>query len=160
MLDGEIVAFDADGQPSFERLQQRMPSAESRAQDYPVVYVIFDLLYLGQARFDGLPTPTAGRGSSGGLDGPAWQTPSHSVGGGEQLLDVTAKQGLEGIMAKRLESSYEPGKRATHWIKVKTKQRQELVIGGWLPGEGRRSGEIGALLTGYYDDGSSASRAR
>ena len=56
-------------------------------------------------------------------------------------------------MAKRLDCPYEPGKRPHHWIKVKTKQRQELVIGGWLPGEGRRSGEIGALLTGYYEDG-------
>ena len=56
----------------------------------------------------------------------------------QALLEATAEQGLEGIMAKRLDCPYEPGKRATHWIKVKTKQRQELVIGGWLPGEGRR----------------------
>ena len=159
VLDGEIVAFDADGRPSFERLQQRMhltgeAEIRRRAQDYPVVYVIFDLLYLDGHDLMGLPySDRRARLEELGLDGPAWQTPSHSVGGGKQLLDVTAKQGLEGIMAKRLDCPYEPGKRATHWIKVKTKQRQELVIGGWLPGEGRRSGEIGALLTGYYDDG-------
>ena len=159
ILDGEIVAFDADGRPSFERLQQRMhltgdAQIRRRAQDYPVVYVIFDLLYLDGADVMGLPySERRTRLDELALDGPAWQTPSHSVGGGKQLLAATAKQGLEGIMAKRLDCAYEPGKRPNHWIKVKTKQRQELVIGGWLPGEGRRSGEIGALLMGYFDDG-------
>jgi bifunctional non-homologous end joining protein LigD len=159
VLDGEIVAFDSEGRPSFERLQQRMhltgeSQVRRRAQDHPVVYVVFDLLYL-----DGRPLmrlPYAERRAQLAelaLEGPAWQTPSHSVGGGEQLLAATAEQGLEGIMAKRLDCPYEPGKRAANWIKVKTKQRQELVIGGWLPGEGRRSGDIGALLMGYFEDG-------
>jgi bifunctional non-homologous end joining protein LigD len=159
VLDGEIVAFDADGKPSFERLQQRMhltgeAQIRRRAQDAPVVYVIFDLLHLDGHDLMGLPySERRDRLAQLELDGPAWQTPSHSVGGGEALLAATAKQGLEGVMAKRTDCPYEPGKRASHWIKVKTKQRQELVIGGWLPGEGRRSGEIGALLTGYFENG-------
>ena len=159
VLDGEIVAFDPDGRPSFERLQQRMhltgeAQIRSRAQGYPVVYVIFDLLYLDGHDLMGLPySDRRARLEELGLEGPAWQTPSHSIGGGKRLLAATAKGGLEGVMAKRLDCPYEPGKRGSHWIKVKTKQRQELVIGGWLPGEGRRSGEIGALLTGYYDGG-------
>jgi bifunctional non-homologous end joining protein LigD len=159
VLDGELVAFDADGRPSFERLQQRMhltgeAQVRRRAQDHPVVYVIFDLLYLDSHSLMELPySERRARLEELGLEGPAWQTPSHTVGGGKRLLEATAKQGLEGIMAKRLDAPYEPGKRATHWIKVKTKQRQELVIGGWLPGEGRRSGEIGALLLGYFEDG-------
>jgi bifunctional non-homologous end joining protein LigD len=159
VLDGEIVAFDADGRPSFERLQQRMhltgdAQIRRRAQDQPVAYVIFDLLHLDGHSLMDLPyAERRARLEALQLDGPAWQTPSHGVGGGRRLLAATAKQGLEGIMAKRLECPYEPGKRATHWIKVKTKQRQELVIGGWLPGEGRRSGEIGALLLGYYEKG-------
>jgi len=159
VLDGEIVAFDGDGRPSFERLQQRMhltgeAQIRRRAEDYPVVYVIFDLLHLDGHDLMGLPySERRARLEELGLDGTAWQTPSHSVGGGERLLNATAKQGLEGIMAKRLDCSYEPGKRASHWIKVKTKQRQELVIGGWLPGEGRRSGQIGALLMGYFESG-------
>ena len=160
VLDGEIVAFDrAGGRPSFERLQQRMhltgeAQIRRRAQDHPVVYVIFDLLYLDGHDLMALPySERRARLEELALDGPAWQTPSHSVGGGARLLEATAKQGLEGVMAKRLDCPYEPGKRPQHWIKVKTKQRQELVIGGWLPGEGRRSGEIGALLTGYYEDG-------
>ena len=159
VLDGELVAFDADGRPSFERLQQRMhltgeAQVRRRAKDYPVVYVVFDLLHLDGHSLMDLPyTERRERLEALGLDGPAWQTPSHNVGGGKRLLDATAKQGLEGIMAKRLDCPYEPGKRASHWIKVKTKQRQELVIGGWLPGEGRRSGELGALLLGYHEDG-------
>ena len=159
VLDGEIVAFDGNGRPSFERLQQRMhltgeAQIRRRAEDYPVVYVIFDLLHLDGHDLMELPySERRARLEELGLDGPAWQTPSHSVGGGKRLLDATAKQGLEGIMAKRLDGTYEPGKRASHWIKVKTKQRQELVIGGWLPGEGRRSGEIGALLMGYFESG-------
>ena len=159
VLDGEIVAFDRGGRPSFERLQQRMhltgdAQIRRRAQDHPVVYVIFDLIYLDGHSLMDLPyAERRERLEALSLDGPAWQTPSHNVGGGKKLLDATAKRGLEGIVAKRLDCPYEPGKRASHWIKVKTKQRQELVIGGWLPGEGRRSGEIGALLLGYYEDG-------
>ncbi len=159
VLDGELVAFDADGRPSFERLQQRMhltgeAQVRRRAQDHPVVYLIFDLLYLDGHSLMDLPySERRARLEELGLEGPAWQTPSHTVGGGKRLLEATAKQGLEGIMAKRMDCRYEPGKRASHWIKVKTKQRQELVVGGWLPGEGRRSGEIGALLLGYFEDG-------
>ena len=159
VLDGEIVAFDADGRPSFERLQQRMHlTGESeirrRARDHPVVFVIFDLLYLDGHSLMGLPyAERRARLAALALEGPAWQTPSHSVGGGAELLKASAERGLEGVMAKRLDGPYEPGKRASHWLKVKTKQRQELVIGGWLPGEGRRSGEIGALLMGYHEDG-------
>ena len=66
---------------------------------------------------------------------------------------LSAAQGLEGLVAKRMASAYEPGKRGGAWLKVKNSRRQELVIAGWLPGEGRRSGEIGALLTGYYEGG-------
>ncbi|HYH58512.1 MAG TPA: non-homologous end-joining DNA ligase [Thermoleophilaceae bacterium] len=159
VLDGELVAFDAEGRPSFERLQQRMHlTGESqirrRAQDTPVVYVLFDLLYLDGRSLMDLPySERRARLEELGLEGAAWQTPQNSVGGGADLLAATAARGLEGIVAKRLDCPYEPGKRANHWIKVKTKQRQELVIGGWLPGEGRRSGDIGALLMGYWEDG-------
>ena len=72
---------------------------------------------------------------------------------GPRLLELTSAQGLEGIVAKRLDSRYEPGRRPGTWVKVKHTHRQELVIGGWLPGEGRRADRIGALLMGYYEDG-------
>ena len=67
------------------------------------------------------------------------------------MLEATAEQKLEGIVAKRLDSPYEPGARGSAWIKIKNVGRQELVIGGWLPGEGRRERRIGALLVGVFD---------
>jgi bifunctional non-homologous end joining protein LigD len=74
------------------------------------------------------------------------------VGEEARLLEATREQGLEGVVAKRLESRYEPGRRSGSWLKVKNTLRQELVIGGWVPGEGKRATRIGALLMGYYRD--------
>jgi bifunctional non-homologous end joining protein LigD len=88
------------------------------------------------------------------LSGRAWRVPAAHPGNGARLLEATSAQGLEGIVAKKLDSPYEPGRRSTAWIKVKHTRRQELVVGGWLPGEGRRAQRIGALLMGYHEDGS------
>jgi bifunctional non-homologous end joining protein LigD len=159
VLDGEIVAFDDDGKPSFERLQRRMhvtaPSAVRKlAASTPVVYAIFDLLYLDGRSLMELPY-TERRSALEGLqlNGPAWRVPAAHAGDGKRLLEATGAQGLEGIVAKRLQSRYEPGRRSGGWIKIKHTLRQELVIGGWMAGEGRRSETIGALLMGYFEDG-------
>jgi bifunctional non-homologous end joining protein LigD len=155
VLDGEIIAFDESGRPSFERLQRRMHVASSsairrRVADTPVVYAIFDLLYLDGHSLMGLPyAERRERLESLGLGGPAWRVPARHRGDGPALLEATRRQGLEGIVAKRRDSRYEPGRRTSAWVKVKHTRRQELVIGGWLPGEGRRSERIGALLVGY-----------
>src|SRR5439155_15223666 len=85
------------------------------------------------------------------LEGPAWRTPVWHRGEGTALRRASAEQGLEGVVAKRLDSRYEPGRRSGAWVKVKNKRRQELVIGGWMPGEGKRESSIGALLVGYHD---------
>src|SRR5690349_17780710 len=159
VLDGEIVAFDANGRPSFERLQRRMhvrgTSAIRRLQSsMPVMYAIFDLLYLDGHSLIELPyRERRARLESLELSGPAWRVPANHPGEGRLLLEATAKQGLEGVVAKRLESRYESGRRTGTWLKIKHVMRQELVIGGWVPGEGRRASRIGALLTGYYEDG-------
>jgi bifunctional non-homologous end joining protein LigD len=159
VLDGEIVAFDENGRPSFERLQRRMhvssPSAVRRLQaSTPVVYAIFDLLYLDGHSLIELPYEDRRRRLEElELHGPAWRVPSAHPGVGSQLLEATKEQGLEGIVAKRLDSPYEPGRRSGAWVKIKHTFRQELVIGGWIPGEGRRTNRIGALLMGYYEDG-------
>jgi bifunctional non-homologous end joining protein LigD len=157
ILDGEIVALDEQGRPSFARLQQRMhvssPSAVRRlASAAPVSYMIFDLLYLDGRGTMGLPYRER-RASLEELDlrGPAWQTPAYHAGEGRELLAAAAEQHLEGVLAKRLDSSYLPGKRSGEWLKIKNVNRQELVIGGWLPGKGSRTGRIGALLMGYYE---------
>jgi bifunctional non-homologous end joining protein LigD len=156
VLDGEVVAFDDQGRPSFERLQRRMHVTSSSAVrrlagSTPVVYAIFDLLYLdGRVLLDRPYEERRERLDGLGLAGPAWRVPAAHVGEGARLLGATREQGLEGVIAKRLGSRYEPGRRSGAWLKVKHTRRQELVIGGWLPGEGRRAERIGALLLGYY----------
>jgi bifunctional non-homologous end joining protein LigD len=86
------------------------------------------------------------------LSGPAWQTPPHEVGDGAATVAVIQKFGLEGVVAKRIDSPYEPGRRSRAWMKWKLLLRQELVVGGWMPGTKGRTGQIGSLLVGYYDD--------
>ncbi|HET8980413.1 MAG TPA: DNA ligase D [Solirubrobacteraceae bacterium] len=160
VLDGEIVAFGEDGRPSFERLQRRMhvtaPSAIRRlSQSTPVVYAIFDLLYLDGHSLMALPyEQRRARLEALELGGPAWRVPAAHPGRGQALRAATEAQGLEGIVAKRLDSRYEPGRRNSAWLKIKNTQRQELIVCGWIPGEGRRTDRIGALLMGYMDDGS------
>ncbi len=163
VFDGELVAFDEAGRPSFERLQRRMhvtaPSAVRRlAASTPVVYAIFDLLYLDGHNLIGLSyEQRRERLERLGVGGAAWRVPAAHPGHGRRLYDATEAQGLEGIVAKRLNSRYEPGRRTGAWVKIKHTQRQELVICGWLPGEGRRTDRIGALLMGRYE-GSGAKR--
>jgi bifunctional non-homologous end joining protein LigD len=157
VLDGEIVAFDENGRPSFERLQQRIHNTDEnvvrrRMKTHPVVYVVFDLLYLDGQDLTGEPYVRRRELLEGlELNGDAWQTPGHSVGHAKELLAASAEQGLEGVMLKRLDSTYAPGKRTGAWLKVKNTLRQEMVIGGWTPGEGRRKNHVGALLVGYFE---------
>ena len=88
------------------------------------------------------------------LDGPNWQTPAsvHGADDGAAMLAASEQLGLEGIVAKRSTSRYELGKRSRQWLKVKHRRQQELVVGGWVEGQGSRRASIGALLVGYYDD--------
>ena len=164
VLDGELVAFGEDGRPSFQRLQRRMHVASEaevrkRRGDVPVTYVIFDLLHLDGESLLGLPyEERRERLEALGLNGPSWQTPAFHRGDGQAMLDVSKAQGLEGIVAKRLSSPYRPGKRSRDWLKVKNFRGQEVVIGGWLPGKGRRHGEIGSLLAGYYEEDEAGER--
>jgi len=157
VLDGELVAFDEDGKPSFERLQQRIHNSDEnvvrrRMKTHPVVYAIFDLLYLDGEDLATQPY-TRRRELLEGLElaGEAWQTPGYSAGHAKELLEASKEQGLEGVILKRLDSTYSPGKRTGAWLKVKNVSRQEMVIGGWTPGEGRRKNHLGALLVGYFE---------
>ena len=157
VLDGEVVALAQDGVPRFEQLQQRIGlsgEAEIRRKmkQVPVYYFAFDLLYLdGQLLLDRPYSERRERLQALGLAGPSWQTPEHQVGHGAAMLEASRTSGLEGIVAKRLDSAYEAGRRSPAWLKIKNRRRQNLVIGGWLDGEGRREGLPGALLVGYWD---------
>jgi bifunctional non-homologous end joining protein LigD len=159
ILDGEVVAFDSEGRPSFQRLQRRMhltsDSAVRRlAQSEPVAYVIFDLLWLdGHSLMDLRYDVRRERLTELELAGPTWRVPAHHVGDGAALLEAARAQGLEGVLAKRLDCPYMPGRRSPGWVKVKNFRSAEVVIGGWLPGAGNRSGRLGALVVGCHEDG-------
>jgi bifunctional non-homologous end joining protein LigD len=159
ILDGEIVALDKKGRPSFEEIQQRMgltseTDIRRKMKEVPVTYMLFDLLWQdGHSVMDKAYTERRNALGRLKLTGASWQTPPFEKGSGQTMLDASAKAGLEGIMAKKLDSRYEPGRRSGVWQKIKNRNRQELVIGGWLEGEGKRRGFPGALLVGYYDKG-------
>ena len=157
VLYGEVVAFDEQGRPSFERMQQRMgltaarTVAERRSQ-IPAVYIVFDLLYMDG--FNIMPMPYEQRRKLLGElvpEGPSWRVADYHAGDGPAMLAASKAQQLEGLVAKRLDSSYEPGRRTRTWLKVKNIARQEFVVGGFTPGEGSRASHLGALLIGYYD---------
>ncbi|HKH88948.1 MAG TPA: non-homologous end-joining DNA ligase [Acidimicrobiales bacterium] len=151
VLDGEIVAFDEDGRPSFQRLQRRSSSPEGQP---PIAYVVFDVL-----RLDGtwlLEMPYAERRETLerlDLEGVAgsWTVAPRFPGPGSDVLAATRSGGLEGVVAKRLDSRYLPGRRSPLWTKVKNVRTQQIVVGGWIPGEGHRSGRIGSLMMGIPD---------
>lgn len=163
VLDGEIVAPDEKGRPSFERMQQRLgvtgaKEAQRRMEQTPVVYIAFDVLYLDGRDTMGLPyEERRAILESLPIEGDHCRVSPARVGDGRGLL---ALEGFEGVVAKRLGSAYEPGARSRAWIKIKKQRRQELVIAGWTPGRGSRSGRIGALLVGHWDVSPSQARAR
>ncbi|MCB9372447.1 MAG: hypothetical protein H6518_06660 [Microthrixaceae bacterium] len=165
VLDGEVVAFD-DGRPSFGRLQQRMhltsPSeVAQRRTEVPVLYEVFDLLHFDGTDTTSLPYEDRRRLLEGLLEAAGEQADEDGVArcwalsaahdDGPALLEAARAHRLEGVMAKRRSGPYEPGKRSSNWRKVKVRWEQELVVGGWLAGEGARSGRLGALLVGYHD---------
>jgi bifunctional non-homologous end joining protein LigD len=158
ILDGEIIAFDESGRPSFEALQPRMhqrgqAAVRRLAQTTPVTYVLFDLLWLDGHSLMDLPySERHSRLRELVLDGERWSTPELHVGDGSGLLAATRELGMEGIVGKRLDSRYTPGRRDGGWIKIKNHQRQEAVIGGWTEGKGVRAARIGALELGVHDE--------
>ncbi|MCW2998686.1 MAG: ligD [Solirubrobacterales bacterium] len=159
ILDGEIVVLDAEGRPSFSALQRRMhvgkDTARKRlAQELPVTLMIFDLLWQDGHSLLQLPYLQRREALAQlGLDGEHWRTPEHVVGEGDALLAAAKAQRLEGIISKRVDAPYEPGRRSGAWQKHKLLQREPFVIGGWVPGEGRRRDRIGALLIGEPVEG-------
>ena len=157
VLDGEIVTLDERGRPSFAILQTRMhvrdaAAARRLALAQPVAFVAFDVLHLdGQPAVETSYRERRGLLESLELSGPNWYAPASFEKDGAELLHVSREQGLEGIVCKRLDSLYLPGRRSRSWLKIKHEHTQEVVIGGWRPGTGARSRRIGSLLTGVYE---------
>jgi bifunctional non-homologous end joining protein LigD len=157
ILDGEIVALGPDQRPDFERLQLRGrndpdPFTLARA---PVSFYAFDLLHLdGRSLVDAPYLARRALLADLGLPGehPVQTPPYWSDTDPATLLRVADEYGLEGIVAKRSTSRYEPGRRSRAWIKTPLRHSQEVVIGGWKPGDRGRSGRIGSILLGVHDD--------
>lgn len=158
ILDGEIVALDERGVPSFQKLQPRMHQRDESAvkrlrKSTPVVYEVFDVLWIDgadvtkrplrerQKRLDEILTPMG-----------AIRRSEQFVGTGVALFEAAKEQGIEGIVAKRLDSPYVTTRSAA-WVKVKAFKTMECVVGGWTEGQGGRSSTLGALLLGVYRDG-------
>jgi DNA ligase D-like protein (predicted ligase)/DNA ligase D-like protein (predicted polymerase)/DNA ligase D-like protein (predicted 3'-phosphoesterase) len=141
VLDGEVVALDASGVPSFSEMQ-------NRARATRIEYRAFDLLYLDgrsllRATYRDRRKLLETLASGGGLN-----VPDLLPGDGAEALDYSRKHQWEGVIAKKRDSSYQPGRRSASWVKDKYWNTQEIVIGGWRAGEGGRSSGIGSLLMG------------
>jgi bifunctional non-homologous end joining protein LigD len=161
VLDGEIVSLDRAGRPSFGLLQSRMHvqrPGPALLRRVPVAYFVFDLLHLDGESL--LAEPYRRRREALarlGLDGgsrsiavprwwPGWP------GDGEAVLAAAREHGLEGVVAKRLDSRYQPGRRSHSWVKTALTRTMDVVVGGWKAGEGNRSGTVGSLLVGAHDE--------
>ncbi len=155
ILDGEIVAFDAGGKPSFNALQNRVQLKTEREiaaadQKTPAIYYCFDLLY-----FAGIDLRQAAYRDRRRylaqclLPSPLVQL-VHAVDDGIALHAAALASGFEGVIGKRADSRYEAGQRSGAWLKVKPVQSADFVVGGYTSGKGSRA-SLGALLLGYWD---------
>jgi bifunctional non-homologous end joining protein LigD len=149
IVDGEVVAIDEDGRPDFSLLQTKLGQAGVGG----LVYQAFDLLYLDGRSLLTVPLEDRKRLLRSVLkEHPRVQFAAHVEGEGKAFYDAAKANGLEGIIAKLRRSLYEPGKRSNAWLKLKVRPEQELVIGGWTPGQGNAR-DLGALVVGYFEVG-------
>jgi bifunctional non-homologous end joining protein LigD len=156
ILDGEIVTLDASGAPSFGLLQRRMHVRDPRQvahlmHEVPVSVRLFDLPRCdGRSLLEATYDDRRAVLESLEIDDPFWEIPP-AFTDGEEALAESADTGLEGVVAKRRQSRYLPGKRSSDWVKVKHFLTRDVILCGWHPGEGNREGRIGSLYCGAYD---------
>src|SRR5262245_9854035 len=159
VIDGEIVAFDADGRISFETLQQRMNLANPRQiermrHQIPVTFVAFDLLWLDGRDTTGLALEERRELLTYVVEqDDRLQLTAYVEGEGTALVEAAKQRALEGVVAKRKGSTYTPGRRSDTWRKIKIRDTQDCVILGFTPGQGGRGATFGAVLVGAYADG-------
>jgi bifunctional non-homologous end joining protein LigD len=170
VVDGEVVALDPEGRPDFSLLQDRTglrgleaatgrrsrdaaaPTADERAA-IPLAYMVFDLIHLDGSSLLEVPLEERKRLLRRVVrPHPLVHYASHVVGEGEAFMRAAAERGLEGIVAKRRASRYEPGRRSRDWLKIKLRREQELVVAGWLPGQGSHA-DLGSLIVAVNADG-------
>jgi DNA ligase D-like protein (predicted ligase) len=140
-LDGEIVALDREGRPSFQALQHRTSTAHA------ITYFAFDLLHLNGDDLTGLPLGERRARLPKLLKGTGLLLSETLPGSAAQVIDAVQRLGLEGVIAKRKDSPYKPGLRSESWLKLKLDKQQEFVVGGYRPGDHG----VDALLVGFYE---------
>ena len=165
IVDGEVVALDADGRPDFGLLQARLgggfarsdlpasPEAKAAGKGAPLVFMAFDLPWCAGRSY--LDVPLEARKEILRLvlrEHPRVRYGGHVARDGVAFYAAAAAQGLEGAMAKHRRSRYEAGRRSTAWLKLKVRPTQELVVGGYMPGQGSHH-DLGALVVGVMQDG-------
>ena len=149
IVDGEVVALDEAGRPDFGLLQERLGDASAQG----LVYQAFDLLYLDGRLLLNVPLEERKRLLQSILQPhPRIRFAAHVVGEGLAFYEAAREQSLEGVIAKLRRSRYEPGRRSSAWLKLKVRPEQELVVGGWTPGEGNAR-DLGAVAVGVHEDG-------
>ena len=147
VVDGEIVAIGPDGRATFSALQQGKEGTT-------YVFVAFDVLEIEEESLVALPLLERRKRLAALVDTRRGAVQvSEAFDDGPALLAVAVKERFEGILAKREDAAYEPGKRSRNWLKIKTHRRQEFVICGYTKGQGRRSGRFGALILGVSEAG-------
>ena len=145
ILDGEIVALDEEGRPSFQLLQNR------GREEHPMQYVVFDIVYLDGQRLFKVPLEDRKRLLRNVVrDSALLKYSEHVVGEGTAFFKAAKEKRLEGIVAKRLDSPYQPGVRSSAWLKIKAILQQEVVVGGFTAPRNSRK-HFGALLVGVYE---------
>lgn len=155
VLDGEAVVF-SDGDPSFARLQHRIHvdrPTSALLETHPVVFVAFDLLWLNG--LDATPLPYLDRRrllAEVLTEDPRWKCPPHSLDDPSYLFQLAQTRQLEGVICKRTNSPYRPGRRSDDWVKVKVRQTAEFVVGATIAGSGSLDGQIGSLAVGVFDE--------
>src|SRR5215467_3682249 len=155
--DLEIVAFGADGRPSFAAMQDRFQlktereiAAADRAT--PTVFFCFDLLHFAGFDLRASPYSDRRRWLEQSLLPTAHVQLVHAEEDGEDLYKAALASGFEGVIAKRVDGRYEAGKRSQAWLKIKPVKSAEFVVGGFTTGKGSRA-PLGALLLGYWNEG-------
>lgn len=147
VLDGEIVALNKEGRSEFQLLQNWQKSGEGE-----LAYYVFDILWLNGVNLMDLPLQERKSILQQVLpEHPMIRYSDHVVETGIQFFDAATQQGLEGIIAKEADSSYTPKARTKQWLKIKSNQRQEVVICGFTETRGSRS-HFGALVLGVYEN--------
>jgi len=155
VIDAEIIAFGANGKPSFNALQNRAQLKSEREiaqaeRKSPCILYVFDILHFAGINLRGAPYVARRRYLAQCLlPGPHLQI-VHADEDGEALYPASLAAGFEGVVAKRRDSPYQAGRRSPHWLKIKSTFSAEFVVGGYTKGKGARE-PLGALLVGYWE---------